>query len=199
MDRQIERVLDRLDRLGIADDTIVVYLTDNGGSTCNFGDNSPLRGTKYTLWEGGVRVPFIVRWPGVARRGRTCSQLVSSLDLAPTFVAAAGGDADGSLDGRDLSAVLSGSPGHPELHWDCGWQWAVRRGRWKLSWCDGASQTAASVEQVEHASPGNGSFLCDLDADVGEEHDLSERHPEIVSDLTERHERWRDLVGMDRR
>ena len=137
MDAQIGLLLDELDRLGIADDTVVVYLTDNGGSTCNYADNTPLTGTKYTLWEGGVRVPFLVRWPGgdlpagVHRDG-----IVSSMDLYPTLLAAAGAESTSydECDGRDqLGLLRDDDAGHDELHWDTGFQWAVRSGRWKLA------------------------------------------------------------------
>ena len=91
MDRQIGLLLDQLDEAGIAEDTLVLYLTDNGGSTCNYGDNAPLRGTKYTLYEGGIRVPFLARWPGGGfSGGRTEPGTVSSLDIAPTVLRAAG-------------------------------------------------------------------------------------------------------------
>ncbi|QPZ38029.1 sulfatase family protein [Paramicrobacterium chengjingii] len=196
MDAQVGTLLDELERLGIADDTIVVYLTDNGGSTCNYGDNGELRGTKYTVWEGGVRVPFIVRWSGVAEAGGTNSELTSSLDLAATFAAAAGAEADGTLDGRDLRTVLSSGPGHDELHWDCGWQWAVRHGSWKLSWCDASSPTAEYVTTVEHTTPGDGFFLCDLANDRGERTNLAGQHPAIVDRLVRAHSEWRAEVGL---
>ncbi len=194
MDRAIGRMLAHLDDLGLAEDTIVVYLTDNGGSTCNYGDNTPLRGTKYTLWEGGVRVPFLVRWPGVAGPGECSDALVSSLDLATTFLTAAGVDA--SLDGRDLAGVLAGGPGHEALHWDCGWQWAVREGRWKLRSCDGSSATARAVSAVEHVDPGDGLVLCDLESDPSEQVNLAAARPDVVDRLSARHRDWREAVGL---
>ncbi|WP_437583198.1 sulfatase family protein [Paramicrobacterium sp. CJ85] len=203
MDRQIGQLLDRLDTLGIADDTIVVYLTDNGGSTCNYGDNSPLRGTKYTLWEGGIRVPFIVRWPGVTSAGAENDGLVSSLDLAATFLAAAEGDSEdaaesGDLDGQNLADVLTGDTGHDALHWDCDWQWAVREGTWKLSWCDASSEFARYVREVEHTTPGDGLFLCDLSGDPSETENLADANPQTVERLTELHRAWRAEVGLAR-
>lgn len=216
MDRAIGRLLDTLDAGGVAEDTIVVYLTDNGGSQCNYGDNGALRGTKYTLWEGGIRVPFLVRWPGVAAASTVVSEPVSALDLAPTFAAAAGLEADPDGDGRDLRPVLAETTdaetpdaemsdaetladerhGDRELHWDCGWQWAVRRGDWKLLWVDGDSPTAEYVRAVEHTSTGEGLILTDLAGDPGERDNLASRRPRLVAQLTRAHERWRQRVGL---
>jgi arylsulfatase A-like enzyme len=198
MDREIDALLDELDRGGRREDTIVVYLTDNGGSPCNYGDNTPLAGSKYTLWEGGVRVPFLVRWPGGGwDGGRSSDALVSSLDLYPTLLAAAGdGDAAGS-DGVDLGGVLAGgsTAAHGSLHWDCGYQWAVRSGDLKLAWVDGASEQAQGIRAVEHAEPGDGWRLHDLRADVGEQHDLASERPDDVARLTALHEAWRAEIG----
>lgn len=212
MDRAIGRLLDRLDASGIADDTIVVYLTDNGGSHCNYGDNGALRGTKYTLWEGGIRVPFLVRWPGVSAARTVVSEPVSALDLAATFAAAAGLAENADDDGRDLRRLLEGdvdddnpcaqdgcenrATGERELHWDCGWQWAVRRGDWKLLSVAGDSPTAQYVRAVEHTSTGDGLILTDLVGDPGERDNLAARRPRLVAQLTRAHERWREQVGL---
>lgn len=197
MDRAIGRILGQLDDAGLADDTIVVYLTDNGGSHCNYGDNGTLRGSKYTLWEGGIRVPFLVRWPGVSAPGVTIDAPVSALDLAPTFAAAAAVSPVPDTDGRDLRAVLEGAKAEERvLHWDCGWQWAVRHGDWKLSWFDAADPTAAYIRSVEHTEPGDGLMLCDLAKDRSEQHDVAAEHPDIVKSLLSQHQRWRAEVGL---
>lgn len=193
MDAEIGRILAELDRLGLADDTVVAYSTDNGGSTCNFGDNAPLRGTKYTVWEGGIRVPMLVRWPGGGLpAGVRRSGLVSSLDLTPTLLAACGAQAPGT-DGVDqLPLLRSGTAsGHEALHWECGFQWAVREGDWKLSYTDPANAEVAELRRREHAPMGNGAFLADLASDPAETTNLADRAPEIVRRLTERHEAWR--------
>lgn len=195
MDAQIGLILDQLDQLGLAEDTIVLYLTDNGGSTCNYGVNLPLRGTKYTLWEGGVRVPFLLRWPGQVPAGQTRTGLTSSMDILPTALAAAGADPAryAHCDGLDL---LAAPDGHEALHWDCGWQWSVRRGDWKLRWVEPGSPVAQAILDVEHADPGSGYFLCNLAADPGETTNLYDAETTVAAELAALHEAWeRDVAN----
>ncbi|TDE89525.1 sulfatase [Occultella glacieicola] len=198
MDAQILAFQDQLEALGVADDTLVVYLTDNGGSTCNYGDNTPLSGSKYTLGEGGIRVPFLVRWPAAAwADGAVRAGPVSSLDLYPTLLAAAGGTDLPACDGVDLAPLLAGGEiaGRESLHWDCAFQWAVRSGDLKLRWVDGAGPEAEGIRRIEHADPGDGLTLHDLAVDVGEQHDLSAERPGDVERLTALHLAWRTQIG----
>jgi len=199
MDAQVGLLLAELDRLGLADDTLVLYLTDNGGSTCNYGDNTPLRGTKYTLWEGGVRVPFLLRWPGGGvPAGLERDGLVSALDVVPTILAATGVDSrPADYDGRDLLPVVrDDAPGHEALHWDCGFQWAVRRGRHKLVSVDGDHPKAVGVRRVEHAEPGDGTWLTDLVDDPAESRNLAAERPDLLAELAREHTAWRARVGL---
>ncbi|SDS24765.1 sulfatase family protein [Microlunatus soli] len=195
MDAEIGNLLDQLDEAGQRENTLVVYLTDNGGSTCNYGDNAPLRGTKYTLWEGGIRVPFLMSWPERIAAGSTRSAVTSSLDLYPTLLAAAGAtpEAYRQSDGIDL---ISDDAGHRDLHWDCGFQWAVRSGDWKLCEVDDGSPNVQHLASYEHAPMGEGLRLTNLAVDVAEQHDLSSQHPEIVEQLTALHRSWRTDVGL---
>ncbi|RCK70205.1 sulfatase [Desertihabitans brevis] len=196
MDAEVGRLLDQLEASGLAEDTVVVYLTDNGGSPCNYGDNTPLSGSKYTLAEGGVRVPFLARWPAAGWSGGTeRTGLVSALDLVPTLVAAAGGQVE-DADGADLAPLLrDGTAPDRALHWDCGFQWAVRCGDLKLRWVDGDSPEARGIRQVEHADPGHGFILHDVAADPGERIDLAAGRPDEVARLIEVHQRWRESIG----
>lgn len=198
MDAEIATFLDQLVTLGIDRNTLIVYTTDNGGSTCNYGVNTPLRGTKYTLWEGGVRVPFIVRWPGALPAAQVCGGLVSSMDILPTALAAVGAPVEESdSDGVDLLSHLLGAPeAHNALHWDCGWQWAVREDNWKLRWVDEASPVGDYVRRVEHTDPGRGLMLVDLAKDPGEQRDLSIERPDVVERLLALHTAWREEVGL---
>ncbi len=193
MDAQIGLILDQLDDLDLAANTIVIYLTDNGGSTCNYGMNLPLRGTKYTLWEGGVRVPFLVRWPGRVPAGSTTAALASSMDILPTALAAAGASprAYAHCDGKNLLTADGLADGHDALHWDCGWQWSVRRGDWKLSWVEPDSPVADAIRKVEHAEPGSGHFLANLATDASETSNLADAEPEILAELVALHEQWK--------
>lgn len=201
MDREIGRLLDHLEDTGRRERTLVVYLSDNGGSTCNFGDNRPLMGTKYSLLEGGVRVPFVVSWPGTVPAGRTARGLVSAMDLLPTAAALAGAALpDVPLDGRDLRAAWEDpgpDAGHPELHFDTGFQWAVRTPHWKLRWVDPDAPHRAHLREVEHTDIGEGLRLVPIGAGPDESPgaDVSAEHPEIVADLLSRHEAWRARIG----
>lgn len=199
MDAQIGRLLDQLDDRGLADDTIVVYITDNGGSTCNFGVNQPLRGTKYTLWEGGIRIPYLVRWPaGGVDGGRTYTQLVSTLDLYPTLLAAAGAQ-DGSYEHSDGINQLTGlrgdatAQGHDALFWDCGFQWAVREGTWKLRHADDGPHSEA-LRRTEHTDTGPGLWLTDLSTDIGETRNLVADHPAEVERLLALRQAWHEGI-----
>jgi arylsulfatase A-like enzyme len=191
MDAEIGRLLDQVD-----DNTIVVYVTDNGGSTCNFGDNAPLRGTKYTLWDGGIRIPMIWRWPGQLPAGRRTSALVSTLDLVPTLAAAAGATVGGA-DGLDIRSTLAGEADveHDTLHWDCEFQWAVRSGPWKLSWV-GDVADVQHLRDYEHAPMGSGWFLANLSDDIAEQKNYLSAEPAVVDRLLELHSTWRAEVGL---
>ncbi len=197
MDAEIGKLLSLLDNTGTAGETLVVYTTDNGGSTCNYGDNTPLRGTKYTLFDGGIRVPLIARWPGgQLPAGHTALTPASLLDLAPTLLAAAGAPS-GDHDGHNLLPgwTSAGEDGGRVLHWDCGFQWAVREGDLKLLWVEPGSPYAEAIRQVEHTDPGSGIYLFDLAADPGEISNLAVQRPADVSRLTQLHEAWKASCG----
>ncbi|ADD43688.1 sulfatase family protein [Stackebrandtia nassauensis] len=193
MDAEIGRLMDTVDANGLREDTIVVYLTDNGGSHCNHGDNTPLAGSKYTLFEGGIRVPFLVRWPGGGvPAGEHRDGLISALDLYPSLLAAAGGD-PGDGHGVDQWAMLRGETdaGHEALHWDCGFQYATRSGAWKLRYADGESDEVRGLLQYEHTDLGAGLFLYNLDDDPAETRNLADAHPDKLAELQRLRHDWR--------
>lgn len=138
MDRAIGRVLDKIDELGIGTNTLIVYTNDNGGPTdASTASNWPLSGCKATHLEGGIRVPGLVVWPGKIEAGTEYDLPLSSLDLLPTFVNAAGGEAEmiQGLDGVDMIPWLTGRKTgrpHQTLYWKKENRGAVRDGDWKL-------------------------------------------------------------------
>ena len=179
MDRAIGRVLDALDQEQLAQNTIVVFTNDNGGpSDDNASDNSPLSGTKANHLEGGIRVPFLIRWPGVLAEDTVYAHPISTLDLLPTMYAAAGGE-PGELDGIDgvnirpfLTNREAGRP-HRTLYWKKEVRAAIRDGDWKLL-----------------RFPDRPAELYDISADPAETNDLAAAHPERVSDLYRKLFEW---------
>ena len=174
MDEAIGQLLDLLEQQGLADNTIVVFFSDNGGS--GTADNTPLRGHKGQMFEGGVRVPCIVRWPGTIPPGTVCDEFLTSLEFFPMLCNAAGVDPpeDVALDGFDMTPVLAGqSPSsRTEMFWQRRGDQAARVGNWK--WVDSR----------------RGSGLFDLSKDVGEQHDLSEEQPETLRQVKARFDAW---------
>ena len=140
LDRSVGKVMDKLKAEGLDDNTVVILSSDNG-APANIGlpnVNAPYRGWKTTFFEGGIRVPLVIRWPGVAQPGARIESPVSHIDLMPTLVAATGGKLpdDRVIDGRDLTGLLRGetSVQRPDdaIYWSSGYYRAVRAGDWKL-------------------------------------------------------------------
>src|SRR4051794_29379549 len=150
MDEGVGRVLDTLRARGLEEDTLVVFFSDNGGptmpgTTINASRNDPLRGSKRTTLEGGVRVPFAARWPARLPAGKVYEHPVIQLDLLPTLLSAAGVEAkpDWKLDGVNLLPYWTGTESrtpHETLYWRMGNQMAIRRGDWKLVRYDPAAE-----------------------------------------------------------
>lgn len=193
LDVEVGRVLDELAALGLEDDTIVAYIGDNGGSTPIYADNGPLRGSKYTLYEGGLRVPLILSWPGRWEAGLVRDDRVSGMDVLPTFATAAGIDLPTVLDGQDLGPALRGHAvvEHATLFWDTGHERAVVAEGYKLHEAD--TKRHADHEMVELEL---GTFLHDLDEDVGEAVNLAPDRSEQVELLRSLHAAWRkEMTG----
>ncbi|HYW78637.1 MAG TPA: sulfatase-like hydrolase/transferase [Thermoguttaceae bacterium] len=211
MDEAVGNILDALDERGIADETLVVFLSDNGGSQNTYSCNGPLHGHKYTLADGGIRVPMIMRWPTRIPAGSTRDALVVSLDVAATCVEAAGGSPPAELDGRSLLPLADGRSQdavHDALFWDQGTDkrpdWAVRAGPWKLRQAPGSGATrnycgttsygrATTVRSgltfYDYPTP-SGTLLYNLHDDPGEQQNLADKMPAKVAELTELYARW---------
>ncbi len=175
MDHAIGQLLDLLDQYGIARNTIVVFLSDNGGGTGS--NNTPLRGGKSQMFEGGIRVPCIVRWPERIPAGTTCDEFLTALEVFPTLAAATGVALPAGIvyDGFDMLPVLQGKQPSPrtEMFWERRADHAARLGRWK--WVESAR--------------GNGLF--DLASDLGEQQDLSAEKPDVLVMLKSRFAAWK--------
>ena len=180
MDEGVGQVLAKLREHRLEEDTLIVFLSDNGGPThANGSRNAPLRGVKNTAWEGGIRVPFIVQWKGSLPAGKVYDHPVIALDIAPTIYSVAGVSTlpKGRYDGVELLPYLSGanpSPPHDALFWRSGEQWAVRSGTHKL--------TRADVS----APP----KLFDLTKDAAESNDLAAKQPELATSLRSKYDAW---------
>ena len=187
MDQGVGAVLDALDRLALEEDTLVLFFSDNGGAKNNASNNGPLRDYKHSVYEGGVRVPFLIRWPARIPAGVESDEPVISIDAFATILAAAGVEApqDRVIDSRDITLVLEGKlegPLHEHLYWN--WMdkdsddgWAVRKGRWKLL------TNKAGLE------------LYDLEADLGETRNLVAERPERVRELLADYQSWRGQLA----
>jgi arylsulfatase A-like enzyme len=178
MDDAIGNVVAKLKAQGAWDNTLLFFISDNGGPLAQSADNTPLNGGKHQDYEGGVRVPFLVCWPAGLKPGES-QAVVSSLDILPTALAAAGiaAPADKPLDGLNLLPILrKGSPSPSRtLFWSSGSEegwWGARSGDWKL------------VGQNARIS------LFDLSTDVSERNDLAKQHPEKLAELIKLHDAW---------
>lgn len=175
MDAAIGEVLDLIEDHGLAKDTIVIFFSDNGGGGA--ADNSPLRGAKGQMFEGGIRVPCIVRWPGKIPSGVTSDEFLTSLEIFPMLCAVAGAKLPVGvpLDGFDMLPVLQGKMKSPrkEMFWQRRLDKGARVDHWK--WVESAR--------------GNGLF--DLRVDLSEKNDLSKERPEILAKLKSRFQNWK--------
>jgi arylsulfatase A-like enzyme len=177
-DEGIGSILASLDRHGLSRNTLVVFTSDNGGEWLS--RNAPLSHRKSTLWEGGIRVPLVLRWPARLPAGKTSEQVAITMDLTATILAAAGaGTPPGHRpEGIDLIPILRGDSAlaDRQLFWRIArpnfQQRAVRAGRWKLLFDSGQF------------------LLFDLRADPGEKRDLTAQHPDLVVKLKKLFEAW---------
>ncbi len=175
LDSNIGRVLEKLTELDMEQDTVVVFTSDNGGE--RFSHNWPFTGIKTELLEGGIRVPFIVKWPDLAEPGSVSETPALSMDFLPTFVAAAGGapHPDYPSDGMDLAPVLRGED-TPE-----------RTLFWRF-W--NKDQKAARRGQYKYLKINDNEYLFDIVADPLERGNLKDRMPDIFEELKTAHNTW---------
>jgi arylsulfatase A-like enzyme len=191
VDRGVGEVLAALERLQIADHTIVIFTNDNGGEWLS--SNEPLNGRKWLVWEGGIRVPALVRWPGRIPAGKVSDQVGITMDLTASILAITGTSvpADAALDGMNLFPIFQGDAPEVErtLFWRSGTpsplqtaarpQTAVRRGDWKL------------IIDSGH------TFVFDLRTDIGERHDLASKRQDVAQELWPLLKAWEEEVDSE--
>ena len=184
MDRHVGELLDLLDELGIADNTLISFTSDNGphkegGHNPKFFDsNGPLRGHKRDLYEGGIRVPFVARWPGKIQPGTVVNTPVAMWDVMPTCLEVAGEEPPQGIDGISYLPTLLGNHDqqtqHEYLYWafyEQGGKQAVRWGNWK------------GVRRNVGKNPNAKPELYDLTTDLAEQNNLADQYPEIVKTI----------------
>ena len=197
-DEIIGRVLQRLDDLGLRDNTVIVYQSDHGHSTeertfGGGGSAGPYRGAKFSLFEGGIRVPAMISWPPQIPAGVVRHQMATACDWLPTLVSLCDLDAgERKFDGKDISDVLDSSNApspHQVFHWESGGgrtkrQWAVRKGDWKLIGNPNDTSKMAPLTNKDRR------FLVNLNDSVSELNNVADQHPDVVRELEQLHNDW---------
>ncbi len=185
LDKQVGRIMKLLEELGLEDDTVVFFTSDNGTTYLKgqvdyefFDSVGPLRGLKGSLYEGGIRVPMVIRWPGRIKAGSKSTHAAAHYDVLATLAEIAGADAPADTDGTSFVPTLLSKPRQqkkPEyLFWDFagyGGQLAVRMGKWK------------GIKQKVGKNPDAPAELYDLEADIGETTNVAARHPAVAAEI----------------
>ncbi len=181
LDWSVGRIMTTLRELKLDDNTLVIFTSDNGAAA---GSSLPWRGKKGTTFEGGVREPCMMRWPGKIAAGTTCDQIAGNIDLLPTFLKLLGGKLpdDRIIDGRDITSLMFDAKAGPvrdtHLYYNGGGKLAaIRQGDWKLHLIGAAGRNKKNQE----IDPG----LYNLATDPGEAADVAGRNPEVVARLRE--------------
>ena len=178
LDGDVGRIMALLEEVGITDNTLVIFTSDNGGNKDvqeHLNTGGPLRGFKRDLTEGGIRVPLIARWPGRIPAGVSCSEVIAFWDMMPTFAELAGTATPPGIDGISFVETLAGgriAKPHEYLYWDYGhcrdrYDQAVRIGKWK----------GIRLGQGSHIE------LYDLETDIGEKNNIAAGHPDMVKKM----------------
>ncbi|GIW81744.1 MAG: aryl-sulfate sulfohydrolase [Gemmatales bacterium] len=206
LDESVGRILNKLDELNLAKNTIVLFYSDNGGlggydglQIRNITSNAPLRGGKGMLYEGGIRVPMILRWPGVVGAGTTCDEPIISVDFLPTLAELAGVSAEpkNPIDGVSFVPLLKNSRSRirrDAIYWHFpGYLQAnVRLGTWRTT--PAGAIRAGNLKLIEFFEDGRRE-LYDLNADIGEKNNLVDKRPEDAERLYKMLTAWRKSVN----
>ena len=204
VDDGIGAIRQALETAGIAENTLMFFIGDNGatvekraglnGNFATAGSNGIFKGFKFSLFDGGMHVPGLVSWPARIQKGAWTDELAMSMDILPTICRATGAAVPARVDGSDiLDTIVIGAPSpHKSLYWSQGGQLATRRGSWKL-----VVNGRLFDRRDEGDKPLEGEdavWLSNLEEDPGETHNLRRLHPELVDDLLTGLYRWRDAL-----
>jgi len=201
MDDAVGQVMSALREMRLSEDTLVMFSADNGATRekraglnqnpATAGINAPFRGSKFSVFEGGMHVPMLISWSGAIPKGQVVREIGSHLDLLPTICKAAGAalPANRTIDGADalpMASTGAKSP-HDAVYWSQGGQLGVRRGPWKLV----LNGRTYDPPDGDKPLPGEDElFLSNLDDDPGESKNLRRAHPNVVDELQTMAERW---------
>ncbi len=176
MDSYIGNVVTKLKEHGIYDNTLIIFTSDNGptnaggGGASYFNSAGELKALKGSLYEGGIRVPFIASWPGKIKPATKSDHISAGWDMLATFAEVAGEKPKKKTDGISILATLTGEgkqKKHDSLYWELGSQQAIRMGNWKA-----------------YRRAGGKTLLFDLSKDIGEKNNLADKHPKVLNDMT---------------
>ena len=208
IDWSVGRILATLKRCGIDDKTLVIFTSDNG-PWLSYGNHAgscrPLREGKGTTWEGGMREPCIMRWPGKIPAGTVCNELAATIDIFPTIAHLTGAKpSDNEIDGKNIWSLMSGQPEAKSPHEAYYYYWgrhlqAVRSGDWKLHFphgyrtlvAEGGKDGLPSAYKNEQTP----LALFNLKDDIGESKNVVESHPDVVSHLQALADKMRAQIG----
>ncbi len=192
LDEQIGSLVSAIEKMGERDNTIIIFQSDHGHSNearNNYGGGNPgkLRGAKVSLFEGGIRVPSIISWPGHIPQNETRDQFGVACDWLPTIAELCGAELpDHKIDGKSLVKVIQQNEKTPHdyWHWAFGQQWAARKGEWKLL------KDIIDTSDGRHRIDVEGPFLANLEKDETEHTNFADDYPEVVKELMDIHEQW---------
>lgn len=199
MDEMVGKVIDHLNESGLREDTLIIYLSDHGHSVeqrtfSGGGSSGDFRGHKFTLWEGGLRVPCIVSWPGRIPQNAVRNQTAVSIDWMPTIAQYCGiKPPEHKIDGKSIVSIIDSpdapSP-HKVIHWQTsrGKHWAVREGNWKLV------HNGPATDYKGRKLPKAEDFLSNIAQDATETKNIAGSNPDMVNRLTNLHENWLNQI-----
>jgi len=199
IDWSVGEILRVLEEEGIDENTLVIFTTDNGTRS---GSSGPLRGAKARMYEGGIRVPTIMRWPKVIPAGKSCAEPAATMDILPTLAGLTGAKLpERKIDGKDIAPLMRGEPGagspHEHLVWLHGGG-AVRSGKWKFyPWPERGNRRGQKAPKPKTKGPE--VQLYDLNEDLGETKNVAASHPDVVARLTAAHRALAEDIQKNKR